>query len=269
LPPHNSEGGYKRLHAYASWFHDHGGAWFAIHPRCAGLITEFPNNRYFVVQRSHLKRLVDDWSYLAAIGNAIGRPDVYYAYGIPLYMRFGQLNWFHLSNVLPLGTRTIPLSVFDRLKFRLLGRRIRCGFALADILSAESQYSLGLLAAQGCSNLVLSINGRDDELAYMHERDVTLADNIATVLGTYRYKALDESFRVFRELKSAHSGLKLIIIGNPQDVPRYLRRSPDVAVRGVLEHSEVIACLRRSRFYIYQPRGKLFQCGIGRRLPGR
>jgi hypothetical protein len=85
--------------------------------------------------------LVNDWGYLAAIGEAIGRPEVYYTYGIPLYVRFGYLNWFHLSNVLPLGTRAIPLSVSDRMKFKLLGRRVRRGLALADIVSAESHFS--------------------------------------------------------------------------------------------------------------------------------
>jgi hypothetical protein len=80
------------LRAYASWFNRNGGAWFAIHPRCADLIPEFPHNQFFIVRRSHLGRLYDDWGYLASIGAVIGRPDVYYAYGVPLYQRFGQLN---------------------------------------------------------------------------------------------------------------------------------------------------------------------------------
>ena len=98
-----SGGGYKRLHAYAQWFNANGGAWFAVHPRCAGLITEFTNNQYFVVSRSHLGRLFDDWGYLDDIGTKIGRPELYYVYGIPLYYRFGLVNWSHLSNVLTLG----------------------------------------------------------------------------------------------------------------------------------------------------------------------
>ena len=34
-------GGFKRLHEYAKWFNDHGGAYFIIHPHCENLITEF------------------------------------------------------------------------------------------------------------------------------------------------------------------------------------------------------------------------------------
>jgi hypothetical protein len=41
---------------------------------------------------SRLSCLFDDWGYL----QAIGRPELYYSYGIPLYRRFGRVNWFHL-----------------------------------------------------------------------------------------------------------------------------------------------------------------------------
>ncbi|MFL6601423.1 MAG: hypothetical protein ACJ8R9_08830 [Steroidobacteraceae bacterium] len=245
-----SEGGYKRLEAYARWFNARGGAWFAIHPRCSHLITQFPNNGYFPVARSRLTRLFDDWGYLQDIGRTIGRPDLYYSYGIPLYLRFGRVNWFHLSNVLPLGTRGIPLSITDQLKFRLLGQRIKRGFALADVISAESRYSLGLVEAAGCPDLCLSVNGSDDELQSMHALDMQPKDNLAVVLGTYRYKALEESWRVFQQLRVAHRGLKLVIIGNEKFIPRKLRHDPQVVVRGVLEHSEVSDALRKARFYI-------------------
>ncbi len=245
-----SEGGYKRLYGYASWFDRNGGAWFAIHPRCSHLIGEFPRNQFYLIRRSHLGRLYDDWGYLASIGQTIGRPDVYYAYGIPLYLRFGLINWFHLSNVLTLHTRAIPLSLRDRLKYAVLGRRVRRGLALADVISAESHHSLGLIGTPGNAQLFLSVNGSDDELSYSRDVIPAHTDNIATVLGTYRYKALDESWRVFQQLKCDNSELKLVIIGDAAEVPPHLRRRPDVIVRGMLERSEVIACLRRTRFYV-------------------
>jgi hypothetical protein len=245
-----SEGGYKRLHAYAQWFDRRGGACFAIHPHCSHLITQFPNNRYFPVAKSRLTRLIDDWGYLRTIGRAIGRPELYYSYGIPLYMPFGRINWFHLSNVLPLSTAGVPLSWPDRLKFHLLGRRIRRGFALADIISAESRSSLGLIDPRTCPNMLVSVNGSDDELQSMRELNAQPKDNIAVVLGTYRYKALEESWRVFERLRTDNCGLELVIIGNDKFVPQSLRRDPNVIVRGVLQRSEVTECLRRCRFYI-------------------
>jgi hypothetical protein len=245
-----AEGGYKRLHAYAEWFDRHGGAWFAIHPQCSHLIAQFPNNRYFPVARSRVTRLVDDWSYLRTIGRTIGRPELYYSYGIPLYLPFGQVNWFHLSNVLPLRTAGIPVSWPDRLKFFLLGQRIRRGFALADVISAESRSSLGLIDPHTCSNMLVSVNGSDDELQSMRTPSTQPKDNIAVVLGTYRYKALEESWCVFRQLKAGNPGLRLEIIGNGKFVPERVRRDPDVVVHGVLQRAAVIDRLRRCRFYI-------------------
>jgi len=244
-----SEGGYKRLRAFAEWFDRRGGAWFAIHPRCAHLIAQFPHNHYFPVEKSRISRLFDDWGYLQPILEVTGRPDLYYAYGIPLYAPVGRINWFHLSNVLPLGTRGIPLSIADRLKFHGLGRRIRQGFALADIISAESRSSLGLIPRPCSASLSLAVNGNDDELESL-ALGAQPKDNTAVVLGTYRYKALEESWRVFRQLQGGNTGLKLLIIGNEKFIPRKLRRKTDVLVCGVLEHSQVIEALRKCRFYI-------------------
>jgi len=94
------------------------------------------------------------------------------------------------------------------------------------------------------------VNGSDDELAYLQEGSRQPKDNIATVVGTYTYKALEDSYRVFRMLKMANSELKLMIIGASADVPRSLQEDPDVVLRGALPRPEVIACLRRTRFYI-------------------
>src|ERR1035438_6412444 len=133
-----STGGYKRLYEYAKWFNGNGGAWFVIHPRCSQLTAEIPNNRFFIVSQSRIERLYNDCGYLKAIEQEIGQPELYYSYGIPLYFRFGKVSWFHLSNVLPLGQKAIPLNLFARLKFAFLGMKIRSGFAYADIISAES-----------------------------------------------------------------------------------------------------------------------------------
>jgi glycosyltransferase involved in cell wall biosynthesis len=245
-----SQGGYKRLHEYARWFDRNGGAWFAIHPHCEHLRAEFPTNRFFVVSQSHFKRLYDDSSYLDEIGRATGQPELYYAYGIPLYHRFGRVNWFHLQNVLTVGTHEVPLSVFHRLKFRLLGNRFRRGFELADVISAESQYSLGLMEAVGPQKLFLSVNGSDDELESLHGGRIDRCDDVATAVGTISYKALGESFRIFQTLQARHPDLKLTIIGDARPVPRWLRRHPDVSCRGTLPRTAVIDCLRQSKFYI-------------------
>ena len=133
-----SGGGFKRLYEYAKWFSENGGAWFIIHPRCGSLINEFPNNQFFLAAQPRYERIFNDCGYLDTIWSEIGQPDLYYSYGIPTYVPFGKINWFHLSNVLPLGSQGIPLPLFDRLKLGYLGWRIIHNFQNADVISAES-----------------------------------------------------------------------------------------------------------------------------------
>ncbi len=245
-----STGGYKRLYEYAKWFNQNGGAWFVIHPACSALIREFPHIRCFVATQSRLQRLYDDCGYLRSIGREIGRPELYYSYGIPLYARFGQINWFHLSNVLPLGTRDIPLPLAARAKAGYLGRRIRAGMANADVISAESQSSLDKLIWLPPEKLFCSVNGSDEELEYLRGTSDEERQNIAIVVGTAAYKALDDSFRVFEGLRDARPGLRLVLVGNPEWIPRWLRHRPQVTIAGLRPRAEVIGYLRSSAVYI-------------------
>ena len=89
-----------------------------------------------------------------------------------MYFRFGKVNWFHLSNVLPLGARGIPLAVGERLKLGYLGWKIRRSLMNAQIISAESRSSLSLIDAQDAKRLFVSVNGSDDELAYLRNDHV-------------------------------------------------------------------------------------------------
>jgi hypothetical protein len=245
-----SGGGHKRLHAYAKWFDSRGGAAFAIHPQCASLLEEFPANRYFIVSQTHARRLLDDRSYLTRIVRSLGVPDLYYAYGVPLYRRVGRVNWSHLQNVLLVGRHAVPLSALNRAKFRYLSWRMRRGFAIADVISAESRYSIGALAAAGHPGAFLAVNGSDDELEMLRSPPPARAEEIATLVGTVSYKCLDDSLRVFRMLKEANPGLRLEVIGNASWVPESLRGQPDVLLRGALSRQEVLSRLRRSKFYI-------------------
>jgi hypothetical protein len=245
-----STGGYKRLHEYARWFNEHGGSWFAIHPRCAGLAHTFPNNRYFVIRQSRVRRLFDDCGYLTEIAREIGQPALYYSYGIPLYRRFGKVNWFHLSNVLPFRAAGVPLSGLARLKADLLGRRIRAGFGNADVISAESNCSLAMINSGYPEKMLVSVNGSDDEIVQLEAKGTALKENVATVVGTTAYKALEDSHRVFEVLKSTNAQLQLKLIGNPKWIPRALRAKDGVIACGVLARPEVMDCLRKSRYYI-------------------
>lgn len=245
-----SGGGHKRLYEYAKLFNEKGGAWFVVHPNCQYLASEFPNNHYFVVHQTKWQRLFSDCAYLKVIKQEVGQPDLYYSYGIPIYTRFGKINWFHLSNVLPLALQNIPITLFDRLKLGYLGRRIRKYFCNAEVISAESKFSLEVIGREHGDKLFLSVNGGDDELAQIADSTTPVKANFATVVGTYEYKALDHVLIVFEMLKKTNPALKLRIIGNDAMLSATLRHREDVSILGLLKRSAVIDCLRESKYYI-------------------
>jgi hypothetical protein len=178
-------------------------------------------------------------------------PDLYYSYGIPIYFEVGLVNWFHLSNVLPLKPKGITIGVLSYLKVLELGRRIRKNLQNASVISAESQFSLRALGSKNTQRHFLSVNGADDEIAPLAENKVYKKSNIAVVIGTYRYKALHESYKVFMMLRKASEGdLKLVIIGPEKDILAEIADDKHVVIRGLLSRKEVVECLQTARFYI-------------------
>jgi hypothetical protein len=245
-----SGGGVKRLTEFAKWFNQNGGAWFIIHPNCDNIVRQFPNNHYFFVNQKRWERVLCDWRYLADIQRQIGVPKLYYSYGIPVYKRIGEVNWFHLSNVLPLVMREIPMSLSLIIKMKFLAFRIRQNYRNADIISAESQYALNLIESDQAQKLKLLVNGSDDELAVLKTGVPDKKHLIATVVGTYKYKALMDSLHVFNFLRQKDPGLKLIIIGAHDSIPAAMKKSAEVTCMGLVARSVVIETLRRSKYYI-------------------
>lgn len=245
-----SGGGYKRLFNYARWFDSHGGAVFIIHPKCAVLLSQFPHNRYVVVNANWWYRFWDDRGYLKEVLREFPQPTLYYAYGIPMYSRVAAVNWFHLSNALPVIREHVPMGWVERIKFKLLGRRIRSGLSNAEVIAAESQSSLDLLGREHGDRLFMSSNGFDDGLTSLGQRPTAKRDNIAIIIGTYRYKALGDALLVFDMLRSRNPLLRLRVFGPADLVPRCIRQRADVELAGTQAPVKVIESLKSARFYI-------------------
>lgn len=246
-----SGGGFKRLTEYAKWFNGNGGAWFVIHPSCKDMIDKFPKNQYFLANISRFKRVFDDCSYLSAIKDKIGKPDLYYSYGIPVYYRFGKVNWFHLSNILPLYSEGISISLFDKfIRYTILRHKIKKNYKNADIISAESKNSLTFIDVDESEKLFLSVNGSDDELQLLKNKSMLKKKCIATVIGTQPYKGLIDSLRVFDMLRKKSNDLELIVIGSEKQVPNELLLNKNVTLTGVINQKDVIRYLKKTKYYI-------------------
>ena len=244
-------GGYKRLCAFLREFNSQGGAYFILHPNCKSLANKFDKNIYFFIKQTKLGRLINDCGYLSKINHDLKNIDLYYSYGIPIYFKVAKINWFHISNILPLAPLNIPMSLFDQIKMRILGRRIRRNFVNANVISAESNFSLSLLDRSLKRKLFLSPNGADDELSSLKEEKLHKKKDIAVVVGTYRYKAILESFFVFENLRRTQCpNLKLVIIGPVKSIPKKVSLNNNVLVKGILPRADVINYLKKSKYYI-------------------
>jgi hypothetical protein len=132
----------------------------------------------------------------------------------------------------------------------LLGWRITGRLKNADVISAESNASLALVDPAYRERLFLSVNGSDDELAYLARGETAGKEQVATVVGTYRHKALEDSCLVFEALRQRDPGLTLQIFGDPAFIPPAVTARAGVVVKGNRPRAEVIAALRTSKFYI-------------------
>lgn len=247
-------GGLKRLMAYSRWFNEHGGASFIVNYRLAGIDKKFTVNKYFFLRQSRFSRAINYSSQLNNLIADAGAIYLYYSYGIPLPCKEGRVNWFHLSNVLPVTKEIVPLPLKRRLEMRLLGFLINNCLEYADVISAESDTSIGLFDKHLSHKLFVSVNGSDDEInAYENgvadgvNRD---AENMAVAVGTYYYKCIDDVYKVYSHLRKSNPSLRLIIIGDLESIPSHVLKDPRVVAKGVLSQSEVCALMRRSKYYI-------------------
>jgi hypothetical protein len=243
-------GGMTRLHAYASWFNKHGGTNFLIHPDCESLRNEFPSNRYIVVRATKLQRFFGDFSYLKSMQQEWGKPDFYYSYGIPIPAPIGRHNWLHFNNILPFIAGKVPRTLLDWVKRLYLGPQLRRSASWVDVISAESAYSLAILGASVVGKALLSVNGADEQIAAIGTPPQDPLLPVAVIVGTWRYKAIADSIKVFEHLRTGQPDLRLHIFGSSKILPRGVFRRPEISVEGFVTRERVLSVMSTARYYI-------------------
>jgi glycosyltransferase involved in cell wall biosynthesis len=246
-----SGGGLKRLMAYVSWFHRHGGAHFIVNKRLDGQLSKFNTNTYHYVDVSALDKFLNKQAYVEKIIAKIGRCSFYYSYNVPMKGFRVKVRWFHLSNVLPLcGTGGLSIPSRRRTELWWLGVITKRGLRYCDFASAESKFSLNFLGFDGFIKRTVSSNGADYELEVMSRHSDSKPEQLAVVVGTYFHKNIDDSYKVYLYLKRNHPNLSLLIIGDPNTVPEHVKQDSTVILKGAVEHCEALKLLSRAKFYI-------------------
>lgn len=241
-------GGHKRMIEFVKYFNHLGGAIFILNSNSYIEVLSYTNNKYYFIKNNNLKRLLFGESYINKIISVHSNIDFYYSYGIPVEKRIGKLNWLHISNILPLSQDNIKFSIYSKFKNKYLGYLIKKSFNKVNYISAESKFSLSLVDSKFKDKLVLSVNGADDELLEFNTNFIK--EEIAIVIGTLGYKAINESFLVFKFLQKTNKNLKLYIIGNDKFIPNYITENNDVITTGLIDRSTVIQYLKKAKYYI-------------------
>lgn len=248
-------GGLKRLLETASWFNPRGGALFFVNTKLRNLQIwqELRHNQYVFAYPDPIQKLLIYAPYLQEAMEAYDLPNTYFAYGQPLAQRIGRRNWLHISNALTLE-RNVTLDLPTRVKNAILGYQIIQSAQYVDVYSGESEFTLNLLRKHKSllkKDIVLAPNGLDNALIAAQKDLESIIKTDAITVGTYSYKDLEASLKLFLELKRNDSSIiKLHIVGPKDPLPKIVRNHPDVICHGLTTHSQLIDLLTRTKAYI-------------------
>ena len=242
-------GGFKRLLEYSKFFNINGGAYFFIHPNSEKIIESFPGNQYMIVKKNTLQKLLNNQYHLDNFFRKNCNFDLFYSYGIPIIKNYARVNWLHVSSILPFMQNRFPLTIPETIKIEFLRKAFKDNIKNADIVSAESNASLGYIKAK---KIFLSENGSDDEISLFHDinKKASARKDTAIILGTYKYKALDDAYKIFQLLRLDNHNLKLVVIGDESSVPKKISNDKNVSLTGLLSRDKVIQHLISSKYYL-------------------
>ncbi|PIP92426.1 MAG: hypothetical protein COW00_00865 [Bdellovibrio sp. CG12_big_fil_rev_8_21_14_0_65_39_13] len=249
-------GGFKRLKAYLNWYNENHLQYksiFIINKRIAYLELQFPNVTIYTVNPSKFARFFCDDYYLNRILKNHNAIDVYFAYGFPVYRRLAKLNWFHLSNLLPLKTELTCKTSFERLKMKLLAHRIKRSLPKIDIFSAESPSSIKISIDSWADTTIpekYCLENGIDEYLMESDTDPCLKAQYAISIGTKYYKRIDKVIEIFKVLNSSYSELEFKIIGPSLGQNKFNRYGLDIEFIDNLPQLAVYSILRQTKFFV-------------------
>lgn len=250
-------GGLIRTIETVKWFDNNMGAYFIINYRIKNEISKYnKKNKYFFVSDNKIKRLFSDGYYIPKIIDEIGRPDIYFSYGIPVFNDIAKINWFHISNALTLKTDKISLPLKTRVKMLILKKRIIESIKFTDIATGESEFSINLLKGElnkrnlKCYYDVLP-NGYDISLIEnVLNEDREISTKYAVTIGTYKYKKIKIALKLFHQIRESNDLEKFVIVGPINNLPKSILKDKFVEVQPNLPREDLFNLLYNAEYYI-------------------
>ncbi len=250
-------GGLIRTIETVKWFDNNAGAHFIINNQIKNIISKHnKKNKYFFVSDNKAKRLLSDGYYIPKIISEIGRPDIYFSYGIPVFNDIAKINWFHLSNALSLKTDNISLPLKTRIQMLILKKRIINSIKYTHIATGESKFSVNLLKeviikSNFKCHLDVLPNGYDiSDINEIVNKKREVIPKYAVTVGTYKYKKIKVALKLFHQIKEANNLKKFIIVGSIKNLPRSVTNDQFVEIKPNLSRKDILCLLYNAEYYI-------------------
>ncbi len=250
-------GGLIRTLETVKWFDNNMGAYFIINDRIENEVSKHSkNNKYFFISDNKVKRLFSDGYYIPKIIATIGKPDIYFSYGIPVFNDIAKINWFHISNALTLKTQKISLPLKTRIQMLILKKRIIKSIKYTNIATGESKFSVNLLKDEAkkrnlhCHYDVLP-NGYDTSLiqdVLNNKRDEL--SKYAITIGTFKYKKIKIALELFHEIRKTNNLKKFIIVGAHNNLPKSVLIDKYVEFKSTISREDLFTLLYNAEYYI-------------------
>lgn len=252
-----NSGGLKRVLETVKWFDVNVGAYFILNENIKDQVKVYnEKNKYFFISQNKLKRLAFDGYYLNEIIQEIGKPDIYFSYGIPIFNDIANINWYHLSNALTLKTKNISLPLLKRIQMLILRNRVIKSMKYADICTAESEFSIQLLKRRlerkniKCYCDVLP-NGYDTKLINdIKKYEKKSSYKYAITIGTYNYKKIKTVLELFLVIKNKYKLQKLYIVGSINQIPRSIKNHKQVEIFDNIPTKKLYLLLYNAEYYL-------------------
>ena len=250
-------GGLIRTLETVKWFDNNMGAYFIINDRIENEVSKHrKNNKYFFISDNKVKRLFSDGYYMPKIIATMGKPDIYFSYGIPVFNDIAKINWFHISNALTLKTQKISLPLKTRIQMLILKKRIIKSIKYTNIATGESKFSVNLLKDEAkkrnlqCHYDVLP-NGYDTSLiqdVLNNKRDEL--SKYAITIGTFKYKKIKIALELFHEIRKTNNLKKFIIVGAHNNLPKSVLIDKYVEFKSTISREDLFTLLYNAEYYI-------------------
>jgi len=250
-------GGFNRTKETVKWFDNNFGAYFIINDKIKDEISIHNKiNKYFFISENKIKRLLIDGYYLPKIINEIGKPDIYFSYGIPVFRDIARINWFHISNALSLKTKNISLPFMIRVRMWILKKRIIRSMKYTHIATGESEFSIKMLKDKNNENHIKCFydvlpNGYDTSLVKsILKKKRKPSYKYGITIGTHKYKKIKVALELFHEIKKTNNLKKMIIVGSFGHIPKSVVDDKFVEIKSNISTKELFNLLYNAEYYI-------------------